>query len=252
MSAPRIVLLLCLALPACRVSMSPVQNKIGAGTEPFAVFVADGEASTGDLFAVPADGREVVQLTYTRVREMGPALSPDGVAVAFIRETTPGTPVTRHIVVLNLLNGAERTLRTPEPPEQVAWGASGQILVRTATGVWEMDPPPAKSAAQRLTGADSVKADSSFQVLLGTPAFARVIECPETGVCVLLPDGERSLLEREGRGAARWGADSVGYFVGIDFEIRPNGPGRARRLRLLPRRENPRELTFFPGPGVPR
>jgi hypothetical protein len=247
-----ILSLSCLATLACRVSMSPVQNKIGAGTEPFAVFVADGEASTGDLFAVPTDGREVVQLTYTRVREMGPALAPDGVAVAFIRETTPGTPVTRHIVVLNLLNGGERTLRTPEPPEQVAWGASGQILVRTDTGVWEVAPPPAKSAAQRLTGADSAKADSSFQVLLGTPAFARAIECPESGVCVLLPNGERSLLEAEGRSAARWGADSVGYFVGIDFEVRPNGAGRARRLKLLPRRENPRELTFFPGPLAPR
>ncbi|HET9295160.1 MAG TPA: hypothetical protein VFO06_12765, partial [Gemmatimonadales bacterium] len=117
---------------------------------------------------------------------------------------------------------------------------------------WELEPPPARFEGRRLAGADSARADSSFQVLLGTPAFARAIECPEAGVCVLLPNGERSLLEMEGRGAARWGADSVGYFVGIDFEIRPNGPGRARRLRLLPRRENPRELTFFPGPGVPR
>jgi hypothetical protein len=232
--------------------MSPVQNKIGAGTEPFAVFVADGEGSTGDLFAVPADGREVVQLTYTRVREMGPTLSPDGAAVAFIRETTPGTPATRHIVVLNLLNGGERAFRTPVPPEQVAWTGAGRIVVRTESGVWELDPPPAKSEARRVTGADSTEADSSFQVWLGTPAFARAIECPEAGVCVVLPNGERSLLEREGRGVARWSADSVGYFVGMDFEIRPNGPGRARRLRLLPRPANPRELTFFPGPGVPR
>ena len=246
------LLLSCLALPACRVSMSPVQNKIGAGTEPFAVFVADGEASTGDLFAVAADGRETVQLTYTRVREMGPALAPDGVAVAFIRETTPGIPATRHIAVLNLLNGGERTLRTAAPPEQVAWGSAGQILVRTNAGIWELAPPPAKSEGRRLVGADSAKADSSFLVLLGTPAFARAIECPEVGVCVLLPNGERSLLEMEGRGAARWGADSVGYFVGPDFEIRPNGAGRARRLKLLPPRANPRELTFFPGPAAPR
>jgi len=250
-SAP-VLSLVCLASLACRVSMSPVQNKIGAGTEPFAVFVADGEASTGDLFAVAADGGEVVQVTYTRVREMGPALAPDGVAVAFIRETTPGIPATRHIALLNLLNGGERTLRTPSPPEQVAWGSAGQILVRTETGVWEMDPPPTKSAGRRLAGADSAKADSSFQVLLGTPAFARAIECPESGVCVRLPNGERSLLEAEGRGAARWGADSVGYFVGLDFEIRPIGAGRARRLKLLPPRENPRELTFFPGPAAPR
>jgi hypothetical protein len=247
-----VLLLSCFALSACRVSMSPVQNKIGAGTEPFAVFVADGEASTGDLFAVAADGGEVVQVTYTRVREMGPALAPGGVAVAFIRETTPGNPASRHVAVLNLLNGGERTLRTPSPPEQVAWSSAGQLLVRTEAGIWKMDAPPAESAARRLAGADSASADSSFRVLLGTPAFARAIECPESGVCVLLPNGERSMLAAEGRGAARWGADSVGYFVGLDFEIRPNGAGRARRLKLLPLRENPRELTFFPGPAAPR
>jgi hypothetical protein len=127
---------------------------------------------------------------------------------------------------------------------------AGQILVAPNAGIWSWT-----SAGEIRTGgwrAHSAKADSSFQVLLGTPAFARAIECPEVGVCVLLPNGERSLLEMEGLGAARWGADSVGYFVGPDFEIRPNGAGRARRLKLLPPRANPRELTFFPGPAAPR
>ena len=63
------------------------------------------------------------------------------------------------------------------------------------------------------------------------------------------PDGARSLFSADGRGPARWGSDSVGYFVGAAFFVRPLGPGRMRELRLTPPRLDPREMTFFPGPA---
>ena len=242
-------LLALLALTACRVSMSPLQNRLAPGEEPFAVFVANGEAGLGDLFAVRADGGPTFPVTYTRVRELAPALAPTGTALAFIREAVAGDPATRSIVIMNLLNGGERMLpRIGGPPETVAWSAdAGTLYVRTGSGT--VAAPPGKAALRILDSAEAVRADSAFDVLLGTPAFGQAIDCPEGGVCVLLASGERSVLAADGRGAVRWGNDSVGYFVGAGFVVRPLGPGRLRELRLTPPRLEPREMTFFPGPA---
>lgn len=240
-----------LTMSACRVSMSPVQNRFAPGEEPFAVFVADGEAGLGDLFAVRADGGPTFPVTYTRVRELAPSLAPTGTALAFIREAVAGDPSTRRVVIMNLLNGGERMLpRTDSPPEAVGWSAdAGTLYVRTASGTVAAPAPPKRTELRVLEGAEAAHADSTFDVLLGTPAFGRVIDCPEGGICVQLTSGERSVLAADGRGAARWGSDSVGYFVGPGFVVRPLGPGRLRELRLTPPRLAPRELTFFPGPA---
>ncbi len=246
------ILVTLVALTSCRVSMSPLQNRIAPGEEPFAVFVATGEAGLGDLFAVRAEGGTTFPITYTRVRELAPSLSPTGVAHAFLREAVAGDPTTRRVVVMNLLNGGERVLpRSDTPAVAVAWSAdAGTIYVRTATGnLVASSAPPAKSERRTLDSAEAVHADSAFAVLLGTPAFARAVECPEVGVCVVLADGERSLLAAEGRGAVRWGSDSVGYFEGAGFVVRPLGSGAQRELRLTPPRQEPREMTFFPGPA---
>jgi hypothetical protein len=238
------------ALTACRVSMSPLQNRLAPGEEPFAVFVATGEAGLGDLYAVRADGGTTFPITYTRVREMTPSLSPAGTALAFIREATAGDPASRSVVVMNLLNGGERVLPPSEAPaEAVAWSADGNLLyVRTGSGTLVAAAPPAEPALRLLDRAEALHADSAFAVLLGTPAFGRAVDCPEGGVCVLLANGERSAFATDGRGAVRWGSDSVGYFVGTGFTVRPLGPGRSRELSLTPPRADPREMTFFPGP----
>lgn len=233
--------------------MSPVQNRMAPGQEPFAVFVATGEAGTGDLYAVRADGSPNVPITYTRVREMAPALSPSGTDLAFIREEVRGDPASRRVVVMNLLNGNERTVPPGEvPPDAVAWSADGTLLyIRAGGTTTATDAPPADFSVRQLGAADAARADSAFMVLVGTPAFAQVVDCPEGGVCVLEPGGALSALAVDGRGPVRWGSDSVGYFVGNSFFVRPLGQGRARELRLTPPRVEPRELTFSPGPAGP-
>ena len=245
------VLLALSALAACRISMSPLQNRIAPGEEPFAVFVADGEAGVGDLYAVRTDGGPVIPVTYTRVRELAPSLSPAGTALAFLREGAAGNPATRRVVVMNLLNGDERVVSTSgQPPDAVAWSADGTLLfIRSGAIILAAAAPPAEGGTRSLDSAEALHADSAFWTLLGTPAFGRAVDCPEGGVCVLLADGERSVLATDGRGGARWGSDSVGYFSGTNFVVRPLGAGRARELKLIPPRANPRELTFFPGPA---
>jgi len=239
------------AVTACRVSMSPVQNRLAPGEEPFAVFVATGEAGVGDLFAVRADGGTTFPITYTRVREMAPALAPTGTDIAFIREGVRDDSSTRRVVVMNLLNGAERVITVPGViPEAVAWNDdAARLFIRSGSTIYAAAAPPRDPDPRQLTGADAVSADSAFFVLVGTPAFARVIDCPEGGVCVELGVGERNLFSADGRGPTRWGSDSVGYFVGSSFFVRPLGPGRMRELRLTPPRLDPRQMTYFPGPA---
>ncbi len=239
------------SLTSCRVSMSPVQNRLAPGEEPFAVFVATGEAGTGDLFAVRADGGTTFPITYTRVREMAPALSPTGTDLAFIREGARGDPSSRRVVVMNLLSGAERVVPAADtPPDAVAWSDDATLLyLRTGATTLVAHAPPADAATRPLDRLEALRADSAFMVLVGTPAFARVIDCPEGGVCVEQGGGKRTLYSADGRGPARWGSDSVGYFVGSAFFIRPLGPGRMRELRLTPPRLDPREMTYFPGPA---
>jgi len=236
---------------ACRVSMSPVQNRLAPGEEPFAVFVATGEAGVGDLFAVRAEGGATFPITYTRVREMNPALSPTGTAIAFIREGVRDDLSSRGVVVMNLLNGAERVIPpAAAPPDAVAWSEDASLLyIRTGGGIMVAHAPPDEPAEHLLDPLETIHADSAFMVLVGTPAFAQVIDCPEGGVCVQQGGGERTLFSADGRGPVRWGSDSVGYFVGASFFVRPLGPGRMRELRLTPPRLDPRELTYFPGPA---
>lgn len=240
-----------LTLTACRVSMSPLQNRLAPGEEPFAVFVATGEAGQGDLFAVRAAGGATFPITYTRVREMAPALSPTGTDLAFIRETVAGDASTRRVVVMNLLNGRERMLPQSDlPADAVAWSEdAGTLYLRTAGSTLAIPAPPAAPQSRPLDSTESLHAYTLFDVLLGTPAFGRALDCPEGGVCVRLASGEESVLAADGRGAVRWGSDSVGYFVGAGFVVRPLGPGRLRELRLTPPRMEPRELTFYPGPA---
>ena len=176
-----------LALTACRVSMSPVQNRLAPGQEPFAVFVATGEAGVGDLFAVRADGGTTFPITYTRVREMAPALSPLGTDVAFIREGVRDDRSSRRVVVMNLLNGGgtgdpggrrSAGRRRVERRRLHALHSCRRCHPRgggTAGGARYPDPRPQPRPAGPIRRS---------RCFVGTPAFARVIDCPEGGVCV--------------------------------------------------------------------
>lgn len=245
-------------LVACRGSLSPLSNHIAVGQEPYAVFVADGENDVGDLFAVPAAGGTVFQVTFTRVGESGPALSPDGVVLVFARSRSSADTTRRSVWVLNLLSGAERELFTaPEPGAlRIGWGPRGDVLyLRTPSQTYRIAPPPAAPDARPVTTDEQAAADSALSVILGEPGFARVVRC-ESGsassggegmLCVATAHGGTQPLVRAAHDPARWGPDSVAYFVGPELTVRPLGGGITRRLRWTKVPVKPREVTFFEG-----
>jgi hypothetical protein len=85
-------------------------------------------------------------------------------------------------------------------------------------------------------------------VLLGRPAFARVVRCPEPeDLCVQADTGSPGLLARQAAAAARYGDDSVLILIGRDLLVRPLGPGHARRIEWSELPPAPREPTAFGG-----
>jgi hypothetical protein len=236
---------------ACEGALPPLRGKVEIGQEPYAVFVG-GNALNSDLYAVSASGGPASPLTYTPVAELSPALAPDGGSVVFLRAKSlrDSTPAT--VWILNLVNGADRELRLPKGaglPRRVGWEPNGRaIVIETQKGLYWMDPPPAKVIAQPVPQAAYARAESSLTVLLGDPVFARVVPCTTPDeLCVVGDTGTPGLLVRGGRDPFRWGTDSVAFLLGNRLEIRPLGPGRARRLTWTNLPENPRQLTFFPG-----
>ena len=234
--------------------MSPLQNRIEVGREAYVVFVADGEGGAGDLYAVRAAGGSVYPLTYTRLDEARPSLSPDGIVVAFLRSRAAGDSTAGEVVIMNLLNGAERTilLRTPErTPSRLGWSKDGGTLfVETASGIIRASVPPAEVSISDVTAGGAAAADSALGVELGSPAFARVTTCQgsEEQLCVRTPDGQEQPLEAGARDAVRWGADSVGYLVGDALVVRPLGGGTRREVRWSDLPVSPRQPTVFAGP----
>jgi hypothetical protein len=222
------------------------------GRDGYAVFVAGSGAAGSDLYAVRTEGGEVVPITFSAVGETRPALSPDGVMLAFLRgaslrDSTPGT-----VWVMNLLNGAERELELPRGagvPRQVGWSPDGRSLVVAAGArLYRSAAPPARLDATPVPAPDRPAAESALAVLLGHPAFARVVPCAEPGaLCVAGDTGTPGLLARDARDPARWGDDSVMFFRGDAVEIRPLGPGRARRLDWEGVPSGARQMTVFLG-----
>jgi hypothetical protein len=244
-----------LALAACDGTLPPLRGQIDVGREGYVVFVGGGGVAGGDLYAVRTEGGVALPITFTAVGEMRPALSPDGIAVAFLRggslrDSAPGS-----VWVLNLLNGAERDLPLPKeagPPRRVGWGNDGRSLVVAAqNGLYRLEAPPDAPRTRRVPAAEQVVAESSLSVLVGRPAFARVVPCADAGdLCVEADTGSPGLLARDASDAARWGDDSVAYFAGGSLWIRPVGPGRPRRMEWS-NAIRPRQITVFPGSRVP-
>jgi len=241
-----------LLLAGCSGALPPLRGQMEVGRDAYAVFVGGGGAAGGDLYAVRTDGGAALPITFSNVGEMRPALSPDGTMVAFLRgaslrDSTPGS-----VWVMNLLSGGERELELPKgagPPERVGWARDGRsLVVRAAGGLYRANAPPAQAETRAVTAEDRVAAESSLAVLLGEPVFARVVPCAEPrALCVAGDTGAPGLLARDARDAARWGSDSVAFFVGDAVEIRPLGPGRARRLGWVSPPRRPRGMTVFLG-----
>ena len=239
------------ALPAACGGLPPLRGQIEVGRDAYAVFVAGGGPAGGDLYAVRAEGGAAIPITFSNVGEMRPRLSPDGVAVVFLRgrSLVDSTPAT--IWVVNLLSGAERELELPKAagaPVLAAWSADGRtIVVSTASGLYRFGVPPADGRARPVPAGERAPAESSLAVLLGDPVFARVVPCAENdALCAASDSGAPQLLARGASDPFRWGADSVAYFVDGNVEIRPLGAGHMRRLEISgpPR---PRQMTAFMG-----
>jgi hypothetical protein len=238
---------------ACNGTLPPLRGQIDIGREGYVIFVGGGSVAGGDLYAVRTEGGAAIPITFTTVGEMRPALSPDGVAVAFLRGGSLRDSVPSSVWVLNLLNGSERELSLPKEagkPVRVAWGTDGPWLVVAAEhGLYRADAPADAPRLRRAPEAERLAAESSLSVLVGKPVFGRVVPCAEAGdLCVQADTGSPGLLSRGARDPARWGDDSVAYLAGGALWIRPVGPGRARRLEWS-NAVRPRQITVFVGPG---
>ncbi|HUR93323.1 MAG TPA: hypothetical protein VMY76_01985 [Gemmatimonadales bacterium] len=250
-----LALVATLLATACSGSLPPLRGQMEVGRDAYAVFVGGGGAAGGDLYAVRTEGGVVVPITFTGVGEMRPALSPDGSMAAFLRGTSLRDSVPGSVWVMNLLSGAEREIDLPPgagPPRRVAWMHDGRgVFVESASGIYRTSVPP-DAGATLVSQSERAPAESALAVLLGRPAFARVIPCAEEGaLCTAGDTGTPGFLARGARDAFRWGDDSVAFFVGNAVEIRPLGAGRARRLGWRSPPSHPRQMTVFLGSARP-
>lgn len=252
-SRPAIVpsIFLALALAAC--SLSPLQNRIEVGEERFVVFVAEGRDGRTDIFAGLPAGGELSRITFTPVEESHPALTPLGDAIAFIRHPPPSAMAIPRLVVVNLLNGAERTFEGTPLAGGVgglAWSPDQDgLLLRSGSATWRIAFPFDGGDPVRLEGAARAAADSLIDVYLGTPAFARATACDGGGVCVVGPSGEPTVLSRPGRDPFRWGSDSVAWFEDDRLMVRPLGPGAARTITWQVMPANMRQGSYAGNDG---
>lgn len=233
---------------ACRGTMSPLSNKIDVGQEPYFVFVADGEEGVGDLWASEPEGGTPYQVTFTRVDERLPALSPDGTLLAFIRTRAPGDTAAGSLVVMNLLNGAERRVDLAgNQIDGLAWSVDGAVVyARRGEAILAWPAPPASGELAPVAPGDAARADSTFRVLLGEPPLGEAVSCPGgSGVCAAMAGGELVPLSATASSPTRWPGDSVAYLEGGAWTVRPLGGGSTRTIRWSRPVANPRSLTAW-------
>lgn len=241
----------------CRDTFYPLKNRVTPGVDPVVVFVADGQAGAGELWAGQGGGGVVYQITFTLSDEDAPALTSDGGVLAFTRAPTKRDSAGRRIWFMNLVSGNEREM-PPLPdgafPLRLAFSADGAVLyARTTKGIYALQSPPGAPAPQRLSAADSLRADSALTVFLGDPPFALIAPCLKAvgSLCAFPPGQAEAPLQEGGVDPVHWGADSVGYFVGDRLIIRAGGGGRPREVRWARIPAEPRKPTFAP-PAPPR
>lgn len=240
-------------LLACSGTLPPLRGQIEVGREGYAIVVAGDEAGGGDLYAVRASGGPVVPITFSSVGEMRPALSPDGRRVAFLRgravaDSTPGS-----VWVMDLLTGGEREVELPRnagTPRRVGWSRDGAgLTIAAGAGLYRAKPAAGSLEGQLVPVSDHPEAESTLAVLLGDPVFARVVPCTEPdALCVAADTGSPGRLAEHARDATRWGPDSVAFLTGSVIEVRPLGPGIARKIEWSGLPGRARDLTaFVPG-----
>jgi hypothetical protein len=256
MCRPLFAIAASLALAACDRGFLPLGGRFEIGRDPMVIFVGGDASGVGDLYALQADGGAPIPLTFSVVGEMRPALSPDGGQVAFLRAGTFTDTLPASVWVLNLANGSERQVALPlgaGRPEQVGWRSGGTTLVlRASRGIYAAPAPPGHGETHAVSGPARAAAESSLAVLLGYPAFARVVPCQDPAdLCVVGDSGAPALLAEEASDAARWGDDSVAYLEGGRLVVRPVGPGHPRIVQWSGVPDRPRQLTVFPGAVSP-
>jgi hypothetical protein len=224
------------------------------GQESYIVFVADGEDGKGDLYASPPEGGKAFQITFTRVDERAPALSPDGSILAFLRSRSTGDSSGASLVILNLLNGAERRTDAPASANGVEWSSDGGLLlVRTDSEILSTPAPPLPLTLTAVPQSQQPQSDSLFRVILGDPAVGEAVPCSSgAGVCARLASGDSLTLSTDGSLPVSWSSDSVAYVEGGMFVVRPLAGGRTRTIQWTREFGNPRGLTYFPGAKVKR
>lgn len=224
------------------------------GVDPFVIFVAEGRDGVTDLFAGTPAGGVAWQLTFSRPPERLPRLAPAGTTLAFLRELPGGKA---ELVVLNLLNGAERTTPVPEearPVTEVGWSGDGsRIFLRGAGQVIATSAPPAPLSLTPVGEAERSTADSALAVLIGDPPLARVVDCESGDVvadsgrtlCTQGADGTQHLLAAGAEEPFRWGSDSVAWRNGSAVVVRPLAGGRSRQIEWTAPPTGIREVTVF-------
>jgi len=233
---------------ACRGTLSPLSNRIEIGQESYIVFAADGEDGMGDLFASAPLGGPAWQITFSRVDERLPALSPDGVMLAFDRGRLPGDTATRSVVVMNLLNGSEREVIAPGVlhPQAIGWSTDGRrVVVRGASGTVAVPVPPASAEPVAATAEESAQ----LGVRLGEDLAAEARVCSGgSGVCVVLSNGDEITLDSAAVSPVAWYGDSVAYLRSGQWVIHPLAGGHTRLLRWERVVINPRSISRFRAP----
>lgn len=244
-----------MALGACQ-GVSPLTNRMAIGEEPIVVLVGEGRDGYTDLFAGSPGGGAVHRISFTRDREAMPAVHPGGAAVAFLRRSAQAQDTTTWLVVMNLVNAAEREVTLPpglEDASRIGWSGDGSTLyVRGAGGLAATPAPPARLDLTVLGTGDPAyaAADSATMLLLGDPALARVDRCPDTGLACIRAD----TLPPQPLGIGlsqvlRWGSDSLATIEAEDIRVRSLGGGRARRVSWTNLPAAPREGAYW-APGL--
>ena len=250
--------LLALGLGLAGCELSPLANKIPIGEVPIVILVGDGEGGQSDLYAVRAEGGQVVRLSFTRLQEFAPAFHPAGGALAYLRRpegAIDSSPA--RLVVLNLLNLAEREAALPESigaPRRIGWGDGGATLyVLGDIGIARSPAPPSEMqfVPTDTAATGRVAADSVTSVLLGTPPIGRVVTCAGEPIssepkpwCVVTNEGRRQELGRVVT-PLRWGSDSLAFIEGDLLLVYPLGGGRPRRMDWSRPPARPRDAAYW-------
>lgn len=240
--------LLAALLGACGVT--PLTNRIAVGEEPFVIGVGEGPDSATDLFAAPAGSGSFTRLTFNRAEERAPDFSPGGMTVAYLRRA-PGSQEWS-LVVLDLLNGAERSAAIPAgagEPLALGWSTDGTRVIVRAQGYLSADAAPGPLHLVPLDDSAASAADSATRPRLGPAGEGLVEPCGAT-LCVRVGTALTPLGPGVS-GAIRWGDDSVGYFAAGDFAVRPLGGGLTRRPLWKGPPSRLRELTYSSGVRSP-